>query len=65
MVVEFDVVGEWRWSEACGVEMGNDVAKESVVWEDVGPIMIIHVVVSGGRGRGDVFDLDMFVVKTG
>lgn len=56
MVVEFDVVGKWRGSETCGVEMGNDIAKESVVRKCVCPVMVVNVV--GGSGRGDVFNLD-------
>lgn len=59
LVVEFDVVGKWSGSETCGVEMGNDIAKQSVVRECVGPIMIVTVVVgSSSSSKCVIFDLN-------
>lgn len=53
LVVEFDVVGKWS-----GVEMGNDIAKQSVVRECVGPIMIVTVVGSSSSSKCVIFDLN-------
>ena len=58
LVVEFDVVGKWSGSETCGVEMGNDIAKESVIRECMCPIMIINVCGVGVDGRSDIFNLN-------